>query len=74
MALGLVFCGARKEDVPVRLGLYEKIRRNRASLIQIFSNAGQDEAELIRQEASKYMPPEEVPSLSFPTRCSNVLD
>ncbi|KAI4594315.1 hypothetical protein KJ359_008338 [Pestalotiopsis sp. 9143b] len=45
----------------VRLALYEKIRRNRASLIQIFSNAGQDEAELIRQEASKYMPPEEVP-------------
>ncbi|KAI0153906.1 salicylate hydroxylase [Pestalotiopsis sp. NC0098] len=61
VALGLVFCGARKEDVPVRLALYEKIRRNRASLIQIFSNAGQDEAELIRQEASKYMPPEEIP-------------
>jgi salicylate hydroxylase len=64
VALGLVFCGARKEEVNTRLRLYEKIRRNRASLMQVFSNAGQDEPELFHKEASKYTPLEKIPSMS----------
>jgi salicylate hydroxylase len=66
VALGLVFCGIGKKEVPERLELYEKIRRNRASLIQVFSNAGQDEPELIQKEASKYIPLEQVPSMLNP--------
>ncbi|KAH8200869.1 hypothetical protein TruAng_004955 [Truncatella angustata] len=61
VVLGLAFCGAEKQHVQTRLRLYEQIRRNRASLAQVFSNAGQDEPELIQMEASKYIPLEEVP-------------
>lgn len=63
VALGLVFSGATKQDVESRLEIYEQIRRNRASLMQVFSNAGQDEPELIHKEASQYIPLEEVPSM-----------
>lgn len=69
-ALGLVFCGAGRADVRARLQLYEQIRRNRASLMQVFSNAGQDEPELIHREAAKYIPSEEVPSMSIPRTLS----
>ncbi|KAL1894036.1 hypothetical protein Sste5346_006178 [Sporothrix stenoceras] len=61
VVLGLVLAGATKEDVPERLKLYEKIRRNRASIIQIFSNAGQDQPELIRKDASAFMPEDKIP-------------
>lgn len=33
--------------------------------MQIFSNAGQDEPELIQKEASQFIPLERVPSMSF---------
>ncbi|ORY58182.1 salicylate hydroxylase [Pseudomassariella vexata] len=61
VVLGLVLCGAKADDVADRLKLYETIRRNRASLMQVFSNAGQDEPELIQKEASQFMPIEKVP-------------
>ncbi|KAH8894654.1 salicylate hydroxylase [Thozetella sp. PMI_491] len=61
VVLGIVLSGATKETAAERLKLYEKIRRNRASLIQIFSNAGQDEPELIQKDASRFMPIEKVP-------------
>ncbi len=61
MALGIVLANATIEDIPQRLALYEAIRRPRASAMQIFSNAGQDEAGLIQKEAAKYMAPEKVP-------------
>src|ERR1700712_4005584 len=64
VVLGLVLCGATHENIPERLKLYENIRRNRASLMQVFSNAGQDEAESMHEKASKYMPIERVPSMS----------
>ncbi|ERT00359.1 salicylate hydroxylase [Sporothrix schenckii 1099-18] len=61
VVLGLVLVGATKETAAERLRLYEKIRRNRASIIQIFSNAGQDQPELIRKDASAFMPEDKIP-------------
>ena len=43
------------EEVPTRLHLFQELRKNRAAAIQIFSNAGQDEAEKIQAEAQKYV-------------------
>ncbi len=42
--------------------MFEKIRMKRASVMQIFSNAGQDEPEKIRKDAAKYIPADTVPS------------
>jgi salicylate hydroxylase len=64
VALGIAFCGAGVADVEARLAVYDRIRRIRASAIQIFSNAGQDQAHRIRDEASKFIPAEKVPSKS----------
>ncbi|KAK1997909.1 salicylate hydroxylase [Colletotrichum falcatum] len=50
-ALGIALAGAEAKDVEGRLGVYEDIRRKRAS----------EEPELIREEAAKYMPAEAVP-------------
>jgi len=56
-------CGATPENIPERLSAYERIRMNRASAIQILSNAGQDQVDLIHKEAAKYIGSEEaVPS------------
>lgn len=44
-----------EQDVQSRLRLFERIRLNRASAIQVFSNAGQDEAEKVRQRAERFM-------------------
>jgi salicylate hydroxylase len=45
-----------------RLQLYEAIRKNRASAIQILSNAAQDQAERVHEAAKDYFPPGQVPS------------
>lgn len=45
-----------------RLKIFEEIRMKRASAMQMFSNAGQDQAEKIRAEAAKYIGIENVPS------------
>jgi salicylate hydroxylase len=53
-----------KDEISSRLVLFENVRMNRASAIQIFSNAGQDEPWKIRERARKYLPDSvEVPSL-----------
>ena len=44
-------------DIEQRLKAFETIRRERASLIQIFSNAGQEESEKVRDEAAKLFGP-----------------
>lgn len=62
MALGIALAGTEVKDVETRLQVYESIRRNRASVMQIFSNAGQEEPELIREEAAKFIPADKVPS------------
>lgn len=61
-AQGIALASAEPKDVETRLRVYEDIRRNRASVMQIFSNAGQEEPELIREEASKFIPADRVPS------------
>lgn len=43
------------ELIEQRLQTFEVVRRKRASLMQIFSNAGQDEAEKVRDEATKLL-------------------
>ncbi len=45
-----------------RLALFERVRINRASVMQIFSNAGQDSPERIKDAAAKFIPAETVPS------------
>ncbi|KAL9095474.1 MAG: hypothetical protein Q9165_002345 [Trypethelium subeluteriae] len=43
------------EEIPARLHLFQEVRKNRAAAMQIFSNAGQDQAERIQAEAQKYV-------------------
>jgi 2-polyprenyl-6-methoxyphenol hydroxylase-like FAD-dependent oxidoreductase len=43
------------DEIPKRLRLFEEIRRNRASAMQMFSNAGQDEAAKIKEAARAYV-------------------
>jgi hypothetical protein len=64
VALGIALVGALPADVPARLRLYDAIRRVRGSLVQIFSNAGQDQAHRIRDEAARLMVAESLPSAS----------
>ncbi|KAG8527846.1 uncharacterized protein KY384_006762 [Bacidia gigantensis] len=51
--------GVKVEAVELeqRLQAFEAVRRKRASVMQIFSNAGQDEAEKIREEAERVLGP-----------------
>ena len=63
VALGIALCGATVDDIPARLAAYEEIRINRASAIQVLSNAGQDQAHMTYKEAAKYVGSEDaVPS------------
>jgi salicylate hydroxylase len=62
VALGITLTNATPEVLEKRLQLFESIRRNRASVMTEFSNAGQDEPEKIHSKAAKFMPAEEVPS------------
>ncbi|KAH8597191.1 2-polyprenyl-6-methoxyphenol hydroxylase [Bisporella sp. PMI_857] len=57
-ALGVVFSGADPTEANIiseQLESFERIRRNRASVIQMLSNAGQDEAEKVREAVLPYM-------------------
>ncbi|KAK3991273.1 putative salicylate hydroxylase [Cladorrhinum sp. PSN332] len=61
-ALGIAFQGVvSTEEIPQRLALYEKIRRNRAAAMQVLSNVGQDQTHLISDELSRYFPQGETP-------------
>jgi hypothetical protein len=42
--------------------MYDAIRRNRASVIQILSNVGQDQIHLVHGELGKYMATKDFPS------------
>ena len=44
-------------EIARRLSAFEDVRKARASLMQIYSNAGQDEAEKIRDEAVRFLGP-----------------
>lgn len=45
-----------KETLEKRLQLYEKVRRNRGSSLQILSNHSPPASQDIRNEAAKYLP------------------
>lgn len=64
MALGIALMGAAPEDIEARLGIYETVRRDRASAIQTLSNAGVDQTHLIADELAKYT--DSVPSMNVP--------
>ncbi|KAK8096636.1 hypothetical protein PG999_012580 [Apiospora kogelbergensis] len=63
VAIGILLSGATTdpEDVASRLELFESLRRNRCSAMQILSNAGQDEAERVRDEAARFIPIQDIP-------------
>ncbi|PMD63654.1 salicylate hydroxylase [Hyaloscypha bicolor E] len=61
VVLGIALTNCTPEDLESRLQLFEEVRKNRASVMQIFSNAGQDEAEKIHKDAAKFIPAETVP-------------
>ncbi|KAK2749608.1 hypothetical protein FQN57_005830 [Myotisia sp. PD_48] len=42
-------------EIPKRLELFETIRKTRAPAMQIFSNVAQDQAEMMHEEAKKYV-------------------
>jgi len=65
VALGIALTNYKPGTLESRLQLFEEIRRNRASVMTIFSNAGQDEPEKIQMEAAKFIPAEDVPSKEF---------
>jgi len=53
------------EELPLRLRLFQDVRKDRAAAMQIFSNAGQDEPEKMEAEAKQYVNgpiPSECPS------------
>ncbi|KXH63220.1 FAD dependent oxidoreductase [Colletotrichum salicis] len=63
VALGVcLYNTIAKDDVIERLKVFEKIRRTRASVVTIFSNAGQDEAQKIKEAASEFIPVERIPT------------
>ncbi|EKD20524.1 salicylate hydroxylase [Drepanopeziza brunnea f. sp. 'multigermtubi' MB_m1] len=73
VALGIALSGCTPANLDRRLKVFESVRMNRASVMQIFSirsrgkmltsnaDAGQDEPEKIRTDAAKFMPAETVP-------------
>ena len=64
ISLGIALCGAGVNQVAQRLAVFKKARRHRASAIQVMSNAGQEQWEMIHDEVAKYV--ENVPSKSLP--------
>jgi hypothetical protein len=54
-ALGRMLKDVKPEDVAEQLKVVERIRKNRASAITIFSNHAQDEASKIQKEAALYV-------------------
>ena len=56
-------------EISTRLSAFEDVRKVRASVMQIFSSAGQDEAEKMRDEAIRFLGPGiKVPS-EYPQCC-----
>jgi salicylate hydroxylase len=62
VALGMFLDGITKLDLEQnpemlnkRLKMFEKVRSKRAAAIQIFSNAGQDQAEKVKDQVKQYV-------------------
>jgi salicylate hydroxylase len=64
LALGLVLHGVTDiSEIEERLVIFEKIRRNRASSIQILSNVGGDQT--APEELLEYMEGQSIPSKHY---------
>ncbi|PBP22729.1 salicylate hydroxylase [Diplocarpon rosae] len=61
VALGIALVGCTPRNLENRLRVFEGLRVQRASVMQIFSNAGQDEPEKIHLEAARFIPAASVP-------------
>lgn len=55
-----------KSEIPERLRLFQEIRFERASAVQILSNTGYDEVEKIKEEAKQYVKTLTLPSKESP--------
>jgi salicylate hydroxylase len=61
-ALGVVLHGAKTAaDVKARLAIYQSVRRLRASVIQVLSNVGQDETNLVKNDLMEFLKEDEIP-------------
>nr|XP_036575409.1 putative salicylate hydroxylase [Colletotrichum truncatum]KAF6781972.1 putative salicylate hydroxylase [Colletotrichum truncatum] len=66
-ALGIVFANITdSSQIEERLALYEKLRRSRASAIQILSNVGLDQSHLVKNDLLEFLKEEDIPSKSNP--------
>ncbi|KAK0671452.1 putative salicylate hydroxylase [Cercophora samala] len=77
--LGIVLHGASTPgDIERRLEIYEKVRKNRASAIQILSSVGMDQGHLVLNNLESYFPEGEVPKsppemVAFASGCDIVV-
>ncbi|KAJ6445238.1 3-hydroxybenzoate 6-hydroxylase 1 [Purpureocillium lavendulum] len=63
LVLGIVLHGASDPaEIEKRLQIYAVIRHKRASAIQILSNVGQDQPEIVRNSLRQYLNEDEMPS------------
>ncbi|TKW48304.1 6-hydroxynicotinate 3-monooxygenase [Colletotrichum tanaceti] len=62
LALGVVMAGASDaSDVEKRLEIYEKLRKDRTSVIQLLGNVGFDETHLVEDALLEFLSKEEIP-------------
>ncbi|EXU95565.1 FAD-dependent oxidoreductase [Metarhizium robertsii] len=62
LALGITLCGAETPaEIERRLEIYYTTRHRRTSVIQILSNVGADQADLVRDQLRQYMSDDEIP-------------
>ncbi|KAK9445243.1 Aromatic-ring hydroxylase-like protein [Metarhizium brunneum] len=62
LALGIILCGAETPaEIERRLDIYYTTRHRRTSVIQILSNVGADQADLVRDQLRQYMSDDEIP-------------
>lgn len=62
-ALGIVLQGVSSPaEIERRLELYQNIRRNRASAIQILSNVGSDQCHLVYEDLKQFLAEPDIPS------------
>lgn len=65
LVLGVTMLGAQsRSDIADRFSIYQDVRQNRASVIQILSNIGQDQAKQLKNEVLPYLEEDKIPSKS----------
>ncbi|KAK7751978.1 hypothetical protein SLS62_006121 [Diatrype stigma] len=73
-ALGIVLQGVSSpREIEKRLDLYQDIRRNRASAIQILSNVGSDQCHLVHDDLKEFLAEPDIPRLGKIDLCVNML-